>query len=160
MERGEGSGEMIPEIPDFLYGANDDPILTDLPGDTEEASDVSCPITKFFKTAELAASTNLGRSAHQHIHNFAVESAPLDAAVANHYRKIAEAAAKKEPGAGAGDRLAKGEVASRMASLLTKLRPDCTAAEERQLEAAAAALDVACFVEITENIIARLKRAA
>ncbi len=84
-------------LPDILGGAADDEILTDLPGDTEEASDVPCPVTKFFQTAQLAATTNLGRSAHQHVHNFAVELAPLDAAVAAHYKKLAFAVTKKKP---------------------------------------------------------------
>lgn len=59
-----------------------------------------------------------------------------------------------------GAPLAKAEVSSRMFSLLAKLRPDCVDDEATQLEKAAKALDLACFTEIVEDIIERMKQAA
>jgi len=56
--------------------------------------------------------------------------------------------------------LAKGEVASRMYSLLEKLRSDCENDEETQLERAAKCLDVAGFAELAERIVGRLKARA
>lgn len=56
--------------------------------------------------------------------------------------------------------LAKGELASRMFSLLDKLRDDCVGNEETLLEKATRALDVAAFSELAERIIGRLKARA
>jgi hypothetical protein len=93
-------------IPDFLFSANDDPVLAATAGDTEEASDVRHPIDKFFQDAKCAAALNMGSSGARLIHNLAVESAERDAVLASHYRKIAEAAAKGKP-AGDASRLEK-----------------------------------------------------
>lgn len=79
-----------------LLGGNDDVILSDAATGSEESASVPDAIDKFFEDARVAASLHMPASAaSQHVHNFAVESAPLDAAVANHYRKIAADAEKK-----------------------------------------------------------------
>ncbi len=59
-----------------------------------------------------------------------------------------------------GAPLAKGEVASRMFSLLEKLRGDCIGDEEAHLEGATRSLDVALFAQIAEGVVSRLKRKA
>jgi hypothetical protein len=56
--------------------------------------------------------------------------------------------------------LAKSEVASRMYSLLDKLRADCVGDEETQLERAARCLDIPGFCELSERIVGRLKARA
>jgi hypothetical protein len=56
--------------------------------------------------------------------------------------------------------LQKAAVSSRMFSLLTKIRQDCSPDEIARLEKAARALDPACFIEIAESVIARVKKAA
>jgi hypothetical protein len=84
-------------IPDFLFSANDELLLTDAASDGEEASDVQNPVEAFFKTAELGALLNLGPSGHRLVHNLQVAAQERDAALASHYKKIAADAAKKEP---------------------------------------------------------------
>jgi hypothetical protein len=59
-----------------------------------------------------------------------------------------------------GAPLGKAEVTSRMFSMLTTIREDCTADEIVQLEKAARALDAAGFMEIAEGVIARARQAA
>jgi hypothetical protein len=56
--------------------------------------------------------------------------------------------------------LAKSEIASRMYSLLEKLRADCVGDEETQLERAARCLDIPGFCELSERIVGRLKARA
>jgi hypothetical protein len=57
-----------------------------------------------------------------------------------------------------GGPLAKAEISSRMARLLSELRGDCIGSEQAQLEKALAALDLGAFTQITTSIIERLKR--
>ncbi len=88
----------------ILGSANDHEPLSDLPGDDGEFSDVPHPLDKLLEASKLAAATNLGRSAAERlVHNFALQSAPLDTAVAVHYKKLAASATKKEPVTPAGD---------------------------------------------------------
>src|SRR5258707_10443154 len=95
MERSEGSGEMIP---DFLYRADDDPISpASVREDEFGGSYVPDALDKVLADAKRAAATNLGRSAHQHIHNFDAEAAERNNAVAAHYKKLALAATTKNP---------------------------------------------------------------
>jgi hypothetical protein len=88
------------EFTELLGSANDDEILSDLPGDSEEAASVPDPVENFLKVAELGAFLGPGRSGLQHAHNLAVEIAPLDKAVSEHYRSLAEKAETNPAGAG------------------------------------------------------------
>jgi hypothetical protein len=84
--------KIMPEFADILRSANDDEMLSDAPTDTEEVSDVPCPLDKLFAEAELGSLLGPGRSGPQHAHNLAVELAPLHSRVAAHYKKLADAA--------------------------------------------------------------------
>jgi hypothetical protein len=80
------------ELAAIFDDANDDPAV---PDDQPDFLD------KFLKETSLGAA--MGRGGHAHVYNLAIETAPVHAAVAAHYRKIAENAAKKEPAAAGGD---------------------------------------------------------
>jgi hypothetical protein len=100
MVASKAGGKMKPNIPlefsDVLGSVNE----------TEEAASVPDPVEHFFKVAELGALLGPGASGQQHAHNLEVEAEERNAAVASHYRKIAQAAARKMPGAD-GNSLAK-----------------------------------------------------
>jgi hypothetical protein len=75
-------------------GANDQPFLSDLPGDTEESADVPDPITKFIAAAELATVAG-GRASFG---KFTAETAVIDARTEQIYKSIAADAEKKIAG--------------------------------------------------------------
>lgn len=63
--------------------------------DDEVTGDVPDAFANIFSEAALGAFLGPGASGQQHAHNLAVEAAERDASIAAHYKKIAEAAAKK-----------------------------------------------------------------
>lgn len=75
----------------YTRGLDDAPV--DVEADEPEVSNVPDPFQKFVQDAELAATLHLSPgAAAQHVHNFAVEIAPLNASVAAHYRSLAQKA--------------------------------------------------------------------
>lgn len=65
--------------------------------DSEGNADVPDPVSKLFQDAELAAQLKMSpRAAAQHVHNFQIEIADINARVSSHYAKIASDAAKAE----------------------------------------------------------------
>lgn len=145
----------------ILGRADDDPIAPRSVRDDEfGGSYVPDALDKFLADAELGA--KLGRGGHQRVENLKAELAPLDAAVATHYKSLAARALQKvspEVYYVGGEPLAKGEIESRMLGVLAKIRPFCVGEEATLIEGAVRCLDFSLFGELTEPVLSRMKDA-
>jgi hypothetical protein len=85
------------EFRDLLQSANDDVALSDLPGDTEESSDVPHPLDAIVADGLLAAALDHPR-AGAFVANFKAASARRNECITQHYAKLAADAEKKYAG--------------------------------------------------------------
>ena len=160
------------QFADLLQGARDDEILSDAPTDTEESSDVAHPLDKIIAEATLGTFLGPGDAGRRHAHNIGVEAQERDAQLTAHYKKLA-ADAEKQSGTplakraataetfcvGTGERLAKGEIESRMLRVLSRIRPFCVGDEAELIEKSVKCLDFITFGELAEPVLDRMKTA-
>jgi len=94
---------MIPVIPDFLYGPNDDPIA---PASVREnefgGSHVPDACDKILADAKCAATLNMGSSGARLVHNFQIAAQELDLRMSKHYKGLAAKVLQKTSPAESG----------------------------------------------------------